>query len=139
MSVVAPLAGGLLIGLAASLALVVDGRIAGVSGILGRFVLGGDARGFRGAFLLGLLAAGLVATLATPSALGGPIVSLPLVGAAGLLVGWGTRMANGCTSGHGVCGVARLSGRSLAAVATFMLTGALTVALVRVLHLGVRS
>ena len=138
MSVVAPLAGGLLIGLAAALTLAVDGRIAGVSGILGRLVLGGDARGFRAAFVLGLLAAGLVGAALAPSALGGPIVSLPLVGVAGLLVGWGTRTANGCTSGHGVCGVARLSWRSIAAVATFMTTGALTVALVRVLHLGVR-
>jgi uncharacterized protein len=138
MSVVAPLAGGLLIGLAASLALAVDGRIAGVSGILGRLVLGGDGRGFRAAFLFGLLGAGLAGAVLAPSALGGPIVSLPLVGVAGLLVGWGTRTANGCTSGHGVCGVARLSGRSFAAVATFMATGALTVAAVRLLGLGVR-
>lgn len=133
MSVVAPLVGGLLIGLAASVALAFEGRIAGISGVLGRLVFGGDARGFRITFLAGLLAAGLVGAALTPSAFGARIAPLPVVAVAGLLVGWGTRVGNGCTSGHGVCGIGRGSVRSLVAVVTFMVTGALTVAAVRLI------
>ncbi|MCB9560532.1 MAG: YeeE/YedE family protein [Kofleriaceae bacterium] len=136
MSVIAPLLGGAMIGLAAAVALAVDGRIAGVSGVLGRLLVGGDGRGFRVAFLAGLVAVGLLGAAATPSAFGGRVVSLPLVGLAGVLVGWGTRVSNGCTSGHGVCGVGRLSPRSIVAVVTFMVTGAATVAVVRLLGLG---
>ena len=133
MSVVAPLAGGLLIGLAEALALAFDGRIAGVSGVLGRLVFGGDGRGFRVAFLAGLLVAGLAGAAIAPSAFGARIAPLPAIAVAGLLVGWGTRVSNGCTSGHGVCGIGRGSLRSLVAVVTFMITGALTVTAVRLL------
>jgi uncharacterized membrane protein YedE/YeeE len=140
MSVVAPLVGGALIGLAAAIAFAFDGRIAGVSGIVGRaaFDRRGGGRDFRLAFLVGLVGAGVVALVIAPGAIGAPAVPLPAVAIAGLLVGWGSRMANGCTSGHGVCGVARLSPRSLVAVATFMTTGAITAALVRAVGLGVR-
>ncbi|HTJ41518.1 MAG TPA: YeeE/YedE thiosulfate transporter family protein [Kofleriaceae bacterium] len=131
MSVVTPLIGGFLIGLSASIALAFDGRIAGISGVLGRLVFGGDGRGFRLAFVAGLVAVGVIAAEIAPSALGARIAPLPVIAVAGVLVGWGTRAANGCTSGHGVCGVARLSPRSIVAVITFMLTGAATVAIVR--------
>jgi len=136
MSVLAPLAGGALIGTGAALALAVDGRIAGVSGVLGRLVFGGDGRGFRGAFLLGLIAMGVLGAIAAPAAIGRAHVSLPLVAIAGVLVGWGTRVGNGCTSGHGVCGIGRFSGRSLVAVMVFMATGGITVAVARAIGAG---
>jgi uncharacterized membrane protein YedE/YeeE len=124
--------GGMLIGLAAALLLLFNGRIAGISGIVGGLLR--PARGdiaWRLAFLLGLLAAplvyGLVAALPAVRVEAG---SATLI-AAGLLVGIGTRYGSGCTSGHGVCGVSRLSPRSLAATAAFMLAGFVTVFLVR--------
>jgi len=120
------LAGGAAIGAAAALLLVAQGRIAGISSIVGGALAGPD-RSWRIAFLAGLLAAGAVSTIVAPAAIGAAPHGLPTVALAGVLVGAGTRAAGGCTSGHGVCGVARLSRRSLAAVATFMLTGALTV------------
>lgn len=127
------LAGGALVGLAAAIALVVHGRIAGISGLVGRLLARDGGQGFRAAFLLGLVVTGVVLALLAPRALGAPIASTTQLAIAGLLVGVGTTLANGCTSGHGVCGVARFSTRSLVAVGTFMTTGALTVALVRVL------
>ncbi len=127
------LAGGMLVGLAAALALAFDGRIAGVSGIVGQLVFGGDARGFRAAFTLGLCASGVFAAVIAPRAVGGAVAPLPVIAIAGGLVGWGTRVGNGCTSGHGVCGVGRMSVRSVVAVVTFMTTAAITVAIVRVL------
>ncbi len=127
---VGALLGGLLIGCAAVLLLWLNGRIAGVSGIAAQAFKAGS--GWRIAFLIGLpagaaLAAWLGAPIA-PARTGLPIWALVL---AGLLVGYGTSMAHGCTSGHGVCGLARLSWRSFAAVLTFLATGFLTVALVR--------
>lgn len=127
------LVGGLLIGLAASLLLLTHGRIAGVSGMLAGF-LGGDARGLRLSFLAGLLTVGVVVALTRePSAAStsGTAASLAVFGVGGFLVGVGTGLSNGCTSGHGVCGNARLSRRSLIATATFITTGALTVFVVR--------
>lgn len=123
-------AGGLLIGAAAGVFLLLTGRIAGVSGLTATatgLAPSGPSRLTALAFLAGLPAgAALVAALVrepdivvTPSA--------PLLIVAGLLVGFGTRLGNGCTSGHGVCGIARLSPRSLAATAVFMATAALTV------------
>ena len=128
----AALAGGALIGLAAALLLWMNGRIAGISGILGGLLrpAKGDS-GWRLAFLLGLAGAPLVYRLFT---------ALPEVrvdagyGAlvlAGLLVGAGTRYGSGCTSGHGVCGISRLSPRSLAATAAFMGAGFVTVLVTR--------
>ena len=126
------LAGGLLIGLAAALFILFNGRIAGISGILGGLLkpLRGDP-GWRIAFLAGLVGAPLAyvlfAPLPTPTIDASP-AALVL---AGLLVGAGTRYGSGCTSGHGVCGISRLSVRSLVATATFVAGGFLTVFVVR--------
>jgi uncharacterized membrane protein YedE/YeeE len=120
--------GGVLIGTAASGLLWLNGRLAGISGIAGGLVTPrrGDVA-WRAAFVLGLLAGGLVLTAVDGAAFGSSPASLGVLAAAGLLVGVGTRLANGCTSGHGVCGLARRSVRSLAATATFMASAALTV------------
>jgi uncharacterized protein len=121
------LLGGSMIGGAGALLLVAHGRIAGVSGIVGGLLPPAVAdRRWRLAFLGGLLASGVLALGIAPSAVGASVRSLPLVIAAGLLVGFGTRLGSGCTSGHGVCGISRFSTRSLIAVATFMTTGVLT-------------
>ncbi len=128
-----PLAGGLLIGLSAALLLLLEGRIAGISGLVAS-ALGLSRAGSRRlsiAFLSGLLvaAAGMMAALGrAPLEVDGRAGWL-VVG--GLLVGYGTRLGSGCTSGHGVCGMARLSRRSLAATAIFMVVAAVTVWLVR--------
>jgi uncharacterized protein len=127
------LIGGVLIGAAAVLLLLLNGRIAGVSGILGGLITDRPSGGqpWRWAFLLGLVAgAGLFRVMAgaLPVQLqGGPLLLL----AAGLLVGFGTALGSGCTSGHGVCGLARRSPRSLIATAVFMLCAMITVYLVR--------
>lgn len=124
------LGGGALIGLAAVLLLVLDGRIAGVSGILGGLLDAPGDRGWRLAFLAGLpLGAALYA--ATAGGLPQSLPGWPTLLLAGLLVGFGTRLGSGCTSGHGVCGLARRSPRSLAATATFIATGMITVYLLR--------
>ncbi|UVS98559.1 YeeE/YedE family protein [Burkholderia glumae] len=125
------LAGGLLIGLAATLLVLGNGRIAGISGMLGGLLDAGRDRSWRAAFVIGLLGAPWLARLFTtlPAV---SITSLPAVlVAAGLLVGIGTRYASGCTSGHGVCGLSRGSLRSLAATASFMATGFATVYVIR--------
>lgn len=127
------LLGGLLIGLAASLLFFTHGRIAGISGMLARAIDGDPKeRGFRLSFLGGLATAGLVVALVRgfPE---GPATPLALTAAAGFLVGFGTRMSNGCTSGHGVCGNSRFSRRSLIATISFIASGAITVGLVRTL------
>lgn len=126
------LAGGALIGLSASLLLLGSGRIAGISGIAGQLLLGvrGD-RAWRALFLLGLVASGVAFALFEPGVLGESPRSLAVIALAGLLVGVGTRLGSGCTSGHGVCGVSRLSPRSLIATLSFMLAGIVTVTLVR--------
>ena len=127
------LAGGVLIGLSATILLLFNGRIAGISGILGGALspAPGDTL-WRVLFLLGLMGTGAVVALLRPAAFPpGPTRSLLLVSAAGFLVGYGTRLGNGCTSGHGICGISRLSPRSLVATATFLTTGALTVFLTR--------
>jgi len=127
------LAGGALIGLAATLLLWTGGRIAGISGILGG-LLPPFARdwGWRLAFLLGLASApplwGIVAGSPIAASIPPPL-TLMIVG--GFLVGFGTRLGSGCTSGHGVCGVSRLSPRSAVATVTFMLVGFVTVFVVR--------
>jgi uncharacterized membrane protein YedE/YeeE len=123
--------GGLLIGLSASLFWSLNGRVAGVSGILGgAFLERGQERGVRIAFLVGLLLAGVGFAAFSQRVPAPRLPLLPLAGA-GLLVGFGTRLSGGCTSGHGVCGLSRFSLRSLAAVLTFMGTGALTVFVVQ--------
>lgn len=121
-----------MIGAASALLLLTHGRIAGISGISGSLLQASTRdRDWRLAFLGGLVAAGLVAAVVAPSAIGASVRPLPIVIVAGLLVGFGTRLGSGCTSGHGVCGVSRLSARSLVAVATFMTTGAVTAILAR--------
>jgi uncharacterized membrane protein YedE/YeeE len=124
--------GGLLIGGGAAALLLLNGRIAGISGILGNAVRGDvGAQGWRVAFLFGLVLPAAVFGV-------GSIVfaqGLPGLAVSGLLVGFGTRLGEGCTSGHGVCGLANLSLRSLAATATFMFVAALTVLIVR--HSGI--
>jgi len=128
---VSALVGGALIGLAAVLLMLLNGRIAGVSGILGE-ALTGDDRSWRLAFLIGLVAAPLLLG-AVGRQLPTPWMpsSFAVVIAAGLLVGFGTRLGGGCTSGHGVCGIARLSPRSIAATLVFMATAMLVVAVMR--------
>jgi len=125
----ASLLGGVLIGLSASAMLLLDGKIAGISGILAGVLkpVKGDTL-WRVCFLTGLLAGGLLLKELLPGAFEfGLIRPFPLLAIAGLLVGLGTRLGSGCTSGHGVCGISRLSPRSLVATATFIFTGALVV------------
>lgn len=118
------LAGGALIGLAATLVLLLLGRTAGISGIWSGLVVDRQDVDWRGAFVFGLLTGGGLLLIGLPSSFGVPEGrSLGAIALSGLLVGVGTRMASGCTSGHGVCGLSRLSGRSLAAVLTFMIVG----------------
>jgi uncharacterized membrane protein YedE/YeeE len=125
------LIGGALIGLATALLMLLTGRIAGISGIFGGLLRSGG-RGWRIAFIAGLIVAPLLAALAgRPLPMPAMPASLTVVAIGGLLVGIGTRMGGGCTSGHGVCGIARLSARSLAATAIFMVTAVATVAIVR--------
>ncbi len=125
------LAGGLLIGIAAAGMWLLSGRIAVVSGILGSALLGGRDRGWRLAFVAGLVAGGAALYLVAPDRFGPPHAGLAQLAIAGLLVGVGTSLANGCTSGHGVCGVGQLSPRSLVATCTFIATGVLTVIALR--------
>ncbi|WP_163997477.1 YeeE/YedE family protein [Pyxidicoccus caerfyrddinensis] len=135
-SILLPLLGGALIGLSASFLLLANGRVAGISGVVGSLLapVRGDIA-WRVLFFGGLLTGGLLLAWLRPGSFAAPSspsaggVSL-LVGA-GLLVGFGSRLGNGCTSGHGVCGISRGSARSIAATLTFMATGVLTVFLVR--------
>ena len=127
------LIGGLLIGLAGAVMLLGLGRIAGVSGIVARSVgIGGDMPlGSAWAFLAGLPIGALLIARTTdwqPAS----FASWPVLVAAGLLVGFGTRLGSGCTSGHGVCGISRLSQRSLVATATFIAAGVATVFLLAI-------
>jgi uncharacterized membrane protein YedE/YeeE len=130
---VASTIGGLLIGAAAALLLVLNGRIAGISGIVGgMFGKAAGGRGWRVAFVLGLLAGGLLAQWIVREPFGaGPSGSLAWLVIAGLLVGVGTQLGSGCTSGHGVCGISRLSARSIVATSVFISVAAGTVFLTR--------
>ncbi|HJV60962.1 MAG TPA: YeeE/YedE family protein [Albitalea sp.] len=133
------LAGGVLIGLAASLFVLGNGRIAGIAGIVGAMLhalrhgrLGTQRLGL--AFLAGLFAAPWLWQLVAPLPPSAVDIGTPALVASGLLVGVGVRMGGGCTSGHGVCGLSRLSPRSLVATLVFMAVGMLTVFVLR--HLG---
>jgi uncharacterized membrane protein YedE/YeeE len=133
-AIIPALEGGALIGLVCGVLWLWHGRIAGISGIA-RVALRGPDRDWRLAFIAGLVVAGVAArVIVGPGAAAGlaqtPVLRLAL---SGLLVGIGTSMANGCTSGHGICGLARLSHRSIVAVPVFMGTACVTVALLRVL------
>ncbi|MGO4669593.1 YeeE/YedE family protein [Bosea sp. 2RAB26] len=123
--------GGMLIGLSAALLLLLNGRIAGISGIVGRLAQGAQVPA-NAAFLIGLLAGPVLFAIAfgrwpqvTIAA------SLPIILIAGLLVGFGTRMGSGCTSGHGILGLARFSRRSIAATVTFLVAGIAAATLMR--------
>ena len=120
--------GGALIGLAASWLLLAKGRIAGISGIVGG-LLGAfnEDSSWRFSFLVGLLSGGVLLVFTFPQLIAAPMGrSLGMVSLAGVLVGVGTRLGSGCTSGHGVCGLSRLSRRSLVATLMFMGTGFVT-------------
>ena len=127
------LLGGVVIGTSAALLLLCNGRIAGISGIVGGLLSPSPGNtGWRAAFLAGLVGGGFLLGALAPQTMGAPVLhgAGPLLGA-GLLVGYGTRLGNGCTSGHGVCGLARGSARSLLATLTFMGTAVATVFLTR--------
>lgn len=130
---VSALVGGVLIGVASVLLMVLNGRIAGISGILGGLLSGGAGdKAWRIAFVAGLIAAPLIfAAMGQSLAQPDMPASWLVIAAAGLLVGFGTRLGSGCTSGHGVCGIARLSPRSIVATAIFMAAAVATVAIVR--------
>lgn len=130
------LLGGTLIGLSAAILWIGTGRVAGISGILGQLLPPGSDAPWRIAFLVSLVLGALGGAYATALATGSTTIAVPQMAAdpltltiAGLLVGVGTRIGNGCTSGHGVCGLARYSVRSMAAVFTFFSIAMLTVAL----------
>jgi uncharacterized membrane protein YedE/YeeE len=127
------LLGGMLIGLAAVLLLLANGRIAGISGIVGGLLTRATAdMGWRVAFVAGLWLGGIVYWLVCGEVFAVQLAATwPVMLIAGLLVGFGTRMGGGCTSGHGVCGIARLSKRSTVATLVFMGAGIVTVFMIR--------
>lgn len=131
------LGGGALIGLSASLMLMLNGRIAGISGIVGGLLQpqAGDVS-WRAWFVAGLLAGGAALFAVRPELFGTAAVPSAVVVIAGLLVGFGTRLGSGCTSGHGVCGISRMSKRSIVATSTFMLSGAIAAYVVQHLLLA---
>ena len=131
--VLMPLTGGVLIGISASMLLLFSGRIAGVSGIFGGMLFQqGKERAWRLSFIAGLIAGGVLLYIINAelfeNSSGRGLLAVTI---AGLLVGIGTRVGGGCTSGHGVCGIGRLSGRSLVATVTFVFAGMVTVTLVQ--------
>ncbi len=121
------LIGGLLLGVATVILLLGIGRVAGISGIASSLLKPKQVERWQILFVLGLIVSPLLYQLIIPLPMVNMTTSLPLLIGAGLLVGFGTRLGSGCTSGHGICGNARLSPRSLAATATFMGFGILTV------------
>jgi hypothetical protein len=130
---ISALIGGALIGLSAAMLMLLTGRIAGISGIFGGcLTLRANDRAWRLAFVAGLIAAPLLgALMGFPLALPAMPSSWIVTVSAGLLIGFGTRLGSGCTSGHGVCGIARLSMRSIAATGVFMVTAMVVVFLMR--------
>lgn len=140
LSICAALIGGTLIGLASAILWLGNGRLAGISGIFGYSLLPSGKTVWRAVFLLALVAGGFITSMLlsgspfeavinqSPTLVGNPF----WIAVAGLLVGLGTKIGNGCTSGHGVCGLARFSTRSLVAVIVFFATAILTVAIVGV-------
>jgi uncharacterized membrane protein YedE/YeeE len=124
--------GGTLIGLAVALLMLTTGRIAGISGIVDGLIGNADGKGWRAAFIAGVILAPLVARVVGFTL---PMPQMPaswvVIAGAGLLVGFGTRLGGGCTSGHGVCGMARLSPRSIVATVIFMGTAMVVVAIAR--------
>lgn len=130
---ISALVGGALIGLGAAMLLLCSGRIAGISGIVGDLLRSpGNGRGWRAGFVAGLIAGPLAYRLFAGDLLSITIeATVPLLIVGGLLVGFGTNLGSGCTSGHGVCGIARLSPRSIVATVVFMAAGGITVYVMR--------
>jgi len=131
--VLMPLTGGILIGIASSMMMLFSGNIAGVSGIFGGMLFQqGNERAWRLSFVAGLIAGGILLYILNAeffeNTSGRGLLAVTI---AGLLVGIGTRVGGGCTSGHGVCGIGRLSGRSIVATVTFVVAGVAIVALVQ--------
>jgi uncharacterized membrane protein YedE/YeeE len=128
-----PLLGGTLIGLSAAGLLALTGKTAGISGIVDGVLRGEKGElGWKAAFLLGLIGGGVLISLLVPGSLPESAPrALPWVLAAGVLVGFGTRLGGGCTSGHGVCGIGRASGRGFVGTCAFIAVGALTVVIMR--------
>ena len=131
---VSALTGGLLIGLSVALFFILNGRMIGVSGIASNFLISKDKKSENLLFLVGLILGPLIYTFI----LGGEINilisnSLPLLTVGGILVGFGTRLSSGCTSGHGISGISRFSLRSIIATITFMIVGILTVLIKNIL------
>lgn len=136
-SIVQALVGGLLIGVSASLLIMLSGRVAGISGILNGVLFNRGDRLWRILFLLGLLVGGYLCHLLTDKPIPELAVTNPwLAIAGGLVVGYGVRLGSGCTSGHGVCGIARLSKRSIIATLTFIGAGMVTVAITTLIARG---
>jgi uncharacterized protein len=133
-SLLTALLGGVLIGLAGAALLLLEGRTAGISGAIGGLVAPYTSdRALRAAFLAGLAVTGAFAVWIWPSAFGAPVVRAPLLLiSAGAIAGVGARLGGGCTSGHGVCGIGRMSRRSWVATLVFMATGVLAASAVRV-------
>ncbi len=127
------LAGGVLIGISASLLLLFNGRLAGISGIMGGlFGASSGDKAWRALFLIGMIVAGAAYQWLFPGSFQDrPNFPLPLLLIGGFIVGFGTRMGSGCTSGHGVCGIGRLSMRSIIATLVFMVSAAITVYIIR--------
>ncbi len=119
------LVGGLMIGAAGAIYLLINGRVMGASGIVGGLIDGSGRTLERLAFVAGLIGVPAIIALAQGGATTNATTSIPVLAVAGLLVGFGTRMANGCTSGHGVCGISRFSVRGIAATVSFLIAGAL--------------
>lgn len=119
--------GGVLIGLAAVLLMAFNGRIMGVSGIASAAISGGAGRSWRIAFLIGTILGPVVYLSAFGTIEMVMVASLPLLAVAGLLVGLGTAIGSGCTSGHGICGISRFSVRSIGATISFVAAGMVTV------------
>lgn len=138
MEILTPLTGGALIGLSVSALLLFNGRVTGISGIISSSLAKPSADGiWRWAFLLGLIAGGALMYALQPDLFqNSSDRGLGAAVAAGLLVGYGTVMGSGCTSGHGVCGISRFSVRSLIATVTFMFFGFLTVAVYKLVFGG---
>lgn len=127
------LMGGVLIGLSASLLLLMNGRVLGITGIMNTLMTRSEPSEtrWRWVFLISILLGGLLALWVIPNPAHEGMPGAPVAIIAGLIVGAGTRLGNGCTSGHGVCGLSRLSTRSLVATLTFIFTGAVTVFVTR--------
>jgi uncharacterized protein len=136
-SYLAALVGGALIGFAAALLLIFNGRIAGISGILSSSIFSPKEAGWRVYFLMGLIGGGITILITRPELLANSTnTSAPVLIVSGLLVGFGTRLGGGCTSGHGVCGTSRLSARSIISTITFLIVGMITATLMGKLGLS---